>query len=68
MAMRGSDGNRERRSPYLPTGYRLDEFSERGFVILRRADGSEVAAYSATGSDPKEMERRAWEGFREREG
>jgi hypothetical protein len=63
----GGDGDRERRSPYLPTGYRLDELAERGFVILRRADGSEVAVYSATEADPREMEKRTWEDFRGRE-
>ena len=62
--MRGRDGDRERRSPYLPSGYRLDE--EAGFVILRREDGSEVAVFSATGADPAEVERAAWEDFRGR--
>jgi hypothetical protein len=66
MAMRGSNGNREKRSPYLPSGYRLDELAEREFVILRREDGSEVATYSATGVDPREVERRAWEDFQRR--
>ncbi len=47
--MRGSDGNRERRSPYLPTGYRLDEDAD--FSVLRREDGSEVAVFSAKGAD-----------------
>jgi hypothetical protein len=37
--MRGSDGDRERRSPYLPTGYRLDE-TDPDEVVLKRADGS----------------------------
>ncbi len=59
-----SDGQREDRSPYLPSGYRLDE--EADFAVLRREDGSEVAVYSATGADPKEVERRAWEDYRER--
>jgi hypothetical protein len=66
MAMQDRDGDRERRSPYLPTGYRLDERAEREFVILRRPGGSEVAVYSATGADPKGMEERAWEDFRRR--
>jgi hypothetical protein len=48
--VRGGDGDRERRSPYLPTGYRLDELAERDFVILRRPDGSEAAAFSVTGA------------------
>ncbi len=67
MAMRGGDGDRERRSPYLPSGYRLDE-TDRELIVLRRADGSEVAAFSATGADPKEVERAAWEDLRGREG
>ena len=54
MAMGGCDGERERRSPYLPTGYRLDE-TDPDEAVLKRADGSEVAAYSATGVDPKEI-------------
>jgi hypothetical protein len=62
------NGPEEERVPYLPSGYRLDELSERGFVILRRPDGSEAAAYSALGTNPKEMERRAWEDFRGRQG
>ena len=61
-----SDGRREGRAPYLPDGYRLDE-SDRELVVLRRPDGSEVAAFSATGADPAEMERRAWEDFRGKE-
>jgi hypothetical protein len=56
--MRGDDRNRERRSPYLPDDYRLDELTERDFVILRRPDGSEVAVFSATGADPKESGQR----------
>ena len=58
------NGPKEERGPYLPSRYSLDELSERGFVILRRPDGSEVAVFSATGADPREMERRAWEDFR----
>jgi hypothetical protein len=65
--MRGGDGDRERRSPYLPTGYRLDE-SDPDFAVLRREDGSEVAAFSATGADAKEIERVAWEDYRQRRG
>lgn len=63
--MRGN-GPREDRGLYLPSGYRLDELAERDLVMLRRPDGSEVAVYSATGADPKEMEKRAREDFRER--
>ena len=60
-----SDGQREGRAPYLPSGYVLDE-TGREFVILRRPDGSEVAAFSATGADPREIERMAWSDFRGR--
>ena len=59
------NGGGEGRVPYLPDGYRLDE-TDRELVVLRRGDGSEVAAYSATGADPKEIERKAWEDHRER--
>jgi hypothetical protein len=51
----GGDGDRERRSPYLPSGYYLDALAERDLVILRRPDGSEVAVFSTTGTDPKEI-------------
>ena len=67
MAMRGGDGDRERRSPYLPSGYRLDE-TDPDTVMLRRADGSEVATFSAAGADPREVEREAWEDFGRRKG
>ena len=58
-----SDGRREERAPYLPSGYLLDETSERDFVILCADNGREVAWFSATGADPKEIEKRAWEDF-----
>ncbi len=58
------DGGREERRPYLPSGYSLDE--EADFAVLRRPDGSEVAVFSATGADPREIEGRAWEDHRER--
>ena len=66
MAMGDRDGPREPRRPHLPSDYRLDETTMRDFVILRRPDGSEVAAFAATGADPKELERWAWEDFRGR--
>ena len=64
--MQGRDGDRERRSPYLPTGYRLDDETDPDFAVLRRGDGSEVAVFSAVGADPKEVERVAWEDHRQR--
>ncbi len=60
-----SDGQREDRAPYLPSGYRLDE-TDADYVVLRREDGSEVAVFSATGADPREVERRAREDYQER--
>ncbi len=57
--MRGGDGDRESRSPYLPSGYRLDDESDPDFAVLRRRDGPEVAVFSATGADPAEIERSA---------
>ncbi len=60
------DADRERRSPYLPSGYRLDDTGDPDEVVLRREDGSEVAVFGATGADPKEIERVAWEDHRER--
>ena len=60
-----SDGRREERGPYLPSGYRLDE-TDPYAVVLRRPDGSEVATFSAVGADPREVEKSAWEDFGER--
>ena len=58
-------GPERRRTPYLPSGYHLDDENDPDFVVLRREDGSEVAVFSATGADPKEIERTAWEDFRQ---
>ena len=62
-----SDGRREGRAPYLPSGYRLDETTDPDAAILRRPDGSEVAAFGER-ADPKEVERVAWEDFGGGEG
>ena len=51
----------------MPTGFFLDE-TYRELAVLRRGDGSEVAACSATGTDPGEAERRAWEDLGNGEG
>jgi hypothetical protein len=59
-------GPRDRRSAYLPSGYHLNE-TDPDELVLRCADGSEVAVFSAAGADPKEIEERAWEEFRGRE-
>ena len=42
--MQGRDGDRNRRSLYLPPGHCLNETTERGFVVLRRGHESEVGA------------------------
>ena len=52
----------EKRPPYPPDGFSLDETTDPGAVILRRPDGSEVAAFSAEGADPREIERAAGVG------
>lgn len=43
----------------LPFGYRLERDSD--LLILRRADGSEVAAFGAVGLDLFEVELAVWE-------
>jgi len=62
----GSDGDRDSRSPYLPSSYRLDE-TDWEPIVLRRGDGSEVVAFGER-ADPKEIERVAWEDYRQRRG
>ncbi len=60
------NGPERKRPPYLPDGYASDETTQADLVILRREDGSEVAVFSATGADPAEVERAAWDDFGER--
>ena len=55
------NGPAEKRPSYLPSGFSLDETTYPGAVILRRPYGSEVAAVSADGADPLEIELAAWE-------
>ena len=43
----------------LPFGYRLERSDD--LLILRRADGSDVAAFGAVGLDPFEVELVVWE-------
>ena len=62
------NGPGKKRPPYLPDGFSLDETTDPGTVILRRPDGSEVATFSAEGTNPPEIERRAWGDFRGRGG
>ena len=46
----------------LPPGYRLQ--MDPDALLLRRADGSTVAAFSGPGADPAEVERKAVEDYR----
>ncbi len=59
------DGPERKRPPYLPSGYTVNEAGDPDFTILRRPDGSEVAAFGER-ADPREIERAAWEDFRGR--
>jgi hypothetical protein len=43
----------------LPFGYHLERDDDQ--LILRRADGSDVAAFSAVGLDPFDVELAVWE-------
>ena len=43
----------------LPAGYWLEDDAD--ILLLHRPDGSVVAAFSATGADPNEIEREARE-------
>ena len=47
---------------YLPPGYELLYGAE--VLLLRRGDGSVVAAFSATGTTPSELARTAEEDYR----
>ena len=44
---------------WSPFGYYLERDAD--LVILRRSDGSFVAAFSAVGADPFEVELTVWE-------
>ena len=46
----------------LPPGYRL--WLDPDLLVLPRDDGSTVAAFSALGADPEEVERAAREDYR----
>lgn len=43
----------------LPAGYWLEDDAD--ILLLHRPDGLVVAAFSAMGADPNEIEREAWE-------
>ena len=49
----------------LPPGYWLERDAD--ILILRRPDGSIVAAFSARGAEPSEVERAAAEDRQQRE-
>jgi hypothetical protein len=67
LALIGGGGPEWRKTPYLPTGFFLDE-RDSELAVLRRGDDSEVTAYSAAGAGPKEVVRRAWMTLRAEEG
>ena len=48
-----------REDEHLPPGYRLERDAD--ILLLLRADGSVVAAFSAQGADPLEVLAAAWE-------
>ncbi len=48
-----------REDELLPPGYRLERDAD--VFVLRRRDGSMVAAFSAQGADPAEVFAEAWE-------
>ncbi len=58
------NGPEEKRPPYLPDGYSLDETTDPGAVILRRPDGSEVATFGERANAAEEVEKAAWEDHR----
>jgi hypothetical protein len=49
----------EQEQPKLPFGYYLDRDAD--LLILRRPDGSFVAAFNAVGADLFEVELAVWE-------
>lgn len=48
----------------LPPGYVLDIVSDPNLLILRRLDGSSVAAFSGRSADPTEVRKAAEEDQR----
>ena len=46
-------GGPETKSPYLPSGYRLDGETGPDFAVLCREDGSEAAVFGALGAYPE---------------
>ena len=56
MGNEGIDGHN---GFWLPFGYHLERDAD--LLVLRRSDGSFVAAFSAVGADLFEVELRVWE-------
>jgi hypothetical protein len=56
------DAHREGRLP-LPPGYSLEYGAD--VLLLRREGGSVVAAFSARGTTATDVERTAWDDFRQ---
>ena len=64
-----SDKQTQRRNelrPRLPPGYRMEHDSD--LLVLRRQDGSMVGAFSARGATKQEVEKAAYEDYRESTG
>ncbi len=59
VADSGHDGAGGYNGFVLPFGYCLERDGD--LLILRRADGSEVASFGAVGLDPFEVELAVWE-------
>ena len=57
MGNEGIDGHN---GFWLPFGYHLERDAD--LLVLRRSDGSFVAAFSAVGADLFEVELTVWEG------
>jgi hypothetical protein len=55
----GHEGTLGHNKYWLPFGYYLERYAD--LLVLRRTGGSLVAAFSALGVDPFEVEVMAWE-------
>jgi len=55
----GHESTDEHSGFWLPFGYHLERDAD--LVILRRSDGAFLAAFSAVGADPFEVELMVWE-------
>lgn len=57
----GSSKNPCVREDDLPPGYRIERDAD--ILLLKRPDGSVVAAFSTQGADPAEVFAAAWEDY-----